>query len=69
MIIRHQNVLPRTMREINVRLPHAPGWSRTSLPVDINFAQHDVLLSQWLIYWLLYSLISLAEAVLWPALK
>jgi receptor expression-enhancing protein 5/6 len=23
----------------------------------------------WLIYWLLYSLISLAEAVLWPALK
>ena len=25
--------------------------------------------SQWLIYWLLYSLISLAEAVLWPALK
>ena len=38
MIIRHQNVL-RTMREINVQLPHARGWSRTSLPVVMKPCQ------------------------------
>ncbi len=38
------------------------------LPRD-HFLDRAVPVSQWLIYWLLYSLISLAEAVLWPALK